>query len=116
MLPSSQDTPPIPAGGQAREVYDSLQKLVSQTSYFLPKNLASVSQGLGVGIGVSTPIEAGDVEDGDIISFRSGKYYLSTEDYDSHMLGVVSIDPAISISETSESGLQGVSLISSGRS
>ncbi|TSC74759.1 MAG: Uncharacterized protein G01um101433_994 [Parcubacteria group bacterium Gr01-1014_33] len=101
---------------EAAELYRTMEKLVVQGIFSLPKNFAAIGPASGIGISVPTPVEASDVEDGDIISFNGGKYYLSSAAYDQNMFGVVSMDPAITIDAASQGPHTGIPLISSGRS
>lgn len=49
----------------------------------------------GEGIGFAVPVDAEDVEGGDIISLSGGRYTLSATPFDSAMLGVANLNPLI---------------------
>ncbi|MCL4353977.1 hypothetical protein M1349_00710 [Patescibacteria group bacterium] len=55
------------------------------------------------GIAISIPIQGENIQDGDIISSKDGKYVLSNEPYDSNVYGVVALNPAIAFTLSSGS-------------
>ncbi len=61
------------------------------------------------GIGFTVKIENADVADGDIVTFSDGVYRLSTAAHDTNMLGVVSMNPAITVGTVSSDGVPVVS-------
>lgn len=64
--------------------------------FFAPLT-AFAQQGLDTSFGVAINITVEDkkVKDGDIITFIKGKYFLSKEEYDPYVAGVVSLKPAV---------------------
>ena len=61
------------------------------------------------GIGFTVKVENADVVDGDIVSFSDNTYRLSTAAHDTNMLGVVSMNPAITVGTVSSDGVPVVS-------
>lgn len=65
------------------------------------------------GVGFTVDVENADAEDGDIVSFYNGSYRLAEVGSDANMLGVVTMNPAITVGNTSQ---EGVPVVSSGHS
>lgn len=79
-------------------IYGGIAQLFAQAAPFsLPKTEALDSQSIAGGIGMPVIIEDEDIEDGDIVSFTSSKYRLSSEPFDSKVFGVVSLSSPITI-------------------
>lgn len=63
------------------------------------------AQELSIGVAKYVAIQDENVENGDVISIVDGKYVKSSKPYDPNIVGVVSINPAISIEPNNSEGM-----------
>ena len=96
----------------AANIYGGLVQLFSQADLSLPPPSVT-PENIAEGIGVPVQVEDADAEDGDIISFASGKYHLSLESFDPGVFGVVSSGAIITIGAEGEQ--KASSVVNSGR-
>ena len=96
----------------AANIYGGLVQLFSQADLSLPPPSVT-PENIAEGIGVPVQVEDADAEDGDIISFASGKYHLSSESFDPGVFGVVSSGAIITIGAEGEQ--KASSVVNSGR-
>jgi len=98
---------------QIAQVYRSISQLVQETNpsdrVISRENTVGITQG----IGTQASIEDTDAEEGDIISFISGKYRISEGAMDDHMFGVVSGSSAMMLGSHEEQG--GANVVFSGK-
>ncbi len=101
-----------PLSAQAVRVYNSLRQLAQQTGPFSPvsSDVAQITEG----IGTQVLVENVDAEEGDIVSFTSGRYRLSEEPLDDHMFGVVSARSAVMLGHAG--GTEGSNVVFAGKS
>ena len=77
-------------------LYGGFVQLFAQGNLSLPPE-KSQPENIAEGIGVPVLVEDEGAEDGDIVSFISGKYHLSSESFDPGVFGVVSSGAIITI-------------------
>lgn len=94
-------------------IYSGARQIVAQADVLAPQTLPLPVSEIESGIGIPVPIDAPDVEDGDIVSFSGGRYVLSEEPFDSNIFGVVSTDPALALGGIEAQ--EGIPVVSSGR-
>lgn len=64
-------------------------------TFYPPLTLRSLAASPVLGVADTIEITDTDVKDGDIISAADGKFVVSTKAYDSAMIGVVTLEPAV---------------------
>lgn len=82
-------------------------------SYLIPVAQAQSQDSLSLGIANYIHVQ-GNVENGDIIAFTNKGYFKSQTPYDALVIGVVSFNPAVSLSIQDEVGEKTIPVISSG--
>ncbi|MDP3778518.1 MAG: hypothetical protein Q8R30_00535 [bacterium] len=92
---------PEPLSAQVAHVFSSVKQLAQATqapaTQPIPREVAE-------GIGTHVAVEDADAEEGDIISFVSGRYKLSEGVLDDHMFGVVSRPSAVVFGSSQQDG------------
>ena len=63
------------------------------------------AQGLSIGVAKYVPIEDKNIENGDVIVIADGKYVKATKPYEPNIVGVVSLNPALSIEPNDSKGM-----------
>lgn len=58
----------------------------------------------GLGFATSLSVEGENIQNGDIVSFKDNRYYLSSTPYDQNLYGVIAKKPAIAISFEGQKG------------
>lgn len=71
-------------------------------------------ENISLGIANYLPVQGENIENGDIIAFTSKGYFKSVTPYDPLIIGVVSKNPAVSLSIQGEAGENSIPVISSG--
>lgn len=71
-------------------------------------------ENISLGIANYIPVKGENIENGDIIAFTSKGYFKSETPYDPLIIGVVSINPAVSLSIQGDIGDKTIPVISSG--
>lgn len=94
--------------GETAALIDTFRRVAQAPADALPEARPDSLAPKG-GIGFTVKVENADVEDGDIVSFSDGAYRLSTASHDTNMLGVVSMNPAITVGTVSSDGVPVVS-------
>ena len=94
--------------GETAALIDTFRKIAQVPEGALPEVRPDSLSPKG-GIGFTVKVENADVEDGDIVSFSDNTYRLSTAAHDTNMLGVVSMNPAITVGTVSSDGVPVVS-------
>ena len=69
--------------------------VISVISFIIFLPWAVFAQEFTLGIGEPVPVEGEDIPDGAVVSFREGKYSLSSKAYDPSVYGVISIKPSV---------------------
>ena len=97
---------------QVAQVYNSVRQLVQQNGQLSP--VSSNTQEITEGIGTQVSVENIDAEEGDIVSFVSGKYILSEETLDDHMFGVINAKSAVMLGSSEQE--TGTNVVFAGKS
>jgi len=92
---------PEPLSAQVAHVFSSVKQLAQVTQ---APATQPISREVAEGIGTHVAVEDADAEEGDIISFVSGRYKLSEEALDDHMFGVVSRPSAMVLGSSQQDG------------
>lgn len=103
--------------GELAELYAALKRLARSAPGLDRAAPGNAGRGGGATeetIGIGVPMEPEAVRHGDIVSFTGSSYQLSELPYDEKVFGIVSFDPAITISDAEEE--RAVPVVSSGRS
>src|SRR3989344_7269906 len=95
-------------GGRLASLINSFQ-LTQVTNQSPSVPVAAESSSPRGGIGFTVKVENPDASDGDIVSFYNEGYALSKIGHDAKMLGVISLNPAITVGVPSEDGVPVVS-------
>ncbi|GEM_PF-446706 len=103
-----------PLSNEVAQVYNSIKQLVQQTGVFAPSGSQGNSSEINEGISTRVSVEDADAEEGDIITFTDGKYRLSPQAMDDHMLGVVSQSSAVALGNQQTN--KGLSVVFTGKS
>lgn len=94
-------------------IYSGMRQIITQAELIPPKQIPFSGSKIESGISIPVPVEAADVEDGDIVSFANGKYILSNEQFDSKVFGVVNIDSPLAFGSTES--VEDIPVVTSGR-
>ena len=94
--------------GNTAALVDTIRRVAQAPEGALPEARQDSLSPKG-GIGFTVKVENADVVDGDIVSFSDNTYRLSTAAHDTNMLGVVSMNPAITVGTVSSDGVPVVS-------